>query len=1173
MKNHPARRHIPRPLLIASAVGLVCQTAYAQTVTDLSETPFANRPLHLEQSATNSGIPGVKPNVLFFVDDSGSMAAQVPGSGGLSRIAVVRGALTNILNTYQDQMRWNILSLWGTENNPPQAGATHPFMTAAQLQPMVNRLREWGWTPTTYRYFQAVRVVRQGIQYRCQKNYVVVLSDGDANRGSDSSTAGLPPFQSWETALFGTFSNPVDNRGDGGVFTGEFWTQRGQYDHSGGGRYFTYINGLTNGIARFSHVLAAADLRKQDPNNSQDRDAEGGYWDYNNNDPDPIMRNTQFDKQSIETFVIGFRQGLSTSGRGYLVDAATCENSTSEANKLDKCWFPVATAADVGNAFDEILRQISEANQANAASNTYSASTPSSTGSTIAELAATLTLDTGKWSSHLRFADFSGGTLGNTVKDAGYAGRRVLVNNGLGATNSIYWLDNATPATRKVDFGISNNQEFTQAFVPWLIRANNVTDAAIVAQGQAIPAAQRTVSEYRVRAAAANDPERQMADVLGTPVVALGRVSDTNKKQKYVVTAANDGMVYIFTAAGNTTGPNPPPPYSLALNYLPAGMQRQSALPPSDPAALTVGKTVRVTAEANYGKNDTTNPHVYLNNGGLSWVRTPKTGGRNQQDILLGTMGQGGRGAYALTIAGKKRTSTTSTNANDLTGLDASPADWDKEVPLWETEKSANNALGYTISTGVVGQMSTMTKPNGYPRVDTGVHLYAFIANGHATGDSAIPYDTSPTLYVYDMMGQEFGHDIDASSPSVSNGNTPGQLIKSLHTGGNAGALSSPTLLDSNKDGMVDFAYAGDTNGDLYRFDLRGDPSTWQAKVRKIYAGNANQPITAAPAVHRRHKNDDDKFVVIFGTGSDIYQTDRTSIDRQIIMGIHDDVSVDNPVTLASNANTILDQTMTVEAAGGGQYRFLSTNPFDETQHRAWRLYLDPGVVTSQDNIKSSERVVSKPQVLTRTVFVTTRIYDFKQTATTLPHGVDPNHTCYNATTQVETGGTSWQMAIDAVTGAGPKAGDSAANTEGAYFTFSDNLAPAVGQGQDRRVLSGVNLGYLSSGAALVNTTSSNADHLQTSAHGELGYSGEIVPAFDKDPNGTTTPGMVNVLDGQDPTCIPKDQAYSLLIARGGTDAGDASNLAAYGITTRFCPDPLSQGRTLIRVDWRQVPL
>lgn len=1169
MKNTPARRYIPRPLLIASAVGLVCQTVYSQTVEDLSKTPFANRPLHLEQTATNSGIPGVKPNVLFFVDDSGSMRAAVPGSGGLSRIAVVRGALTNILNTYQDQMRWNILSLWGTENNPPQAGATHPFMTAAQMQPMVNRLREWGWTPTTYRYFQAVRVVRQGIQYRCQKNYVVVLSDGDANRGSDSSTAGLPPFQSWETALFGTFSNPVDNRGDGGVFTGEFWTQRGQYDHSGGGQYFTYINGLTNGIARFSHILAAADLRKQDPNNPNDRDAEGGYWDYNDTDSNPIMRNTLFDKQSIETFAIGFRDGLSTSGRGYLVDAATCENSTSEANKLNKCWFPVSTAADVSNAFDEILRHISNANQGNAASSTYSASTPSSTGSTVAELAATLTLDTGKWSSHLRFADFAGGTLGNTVKDAGYAGRRVLVNDGSGAANGVYWLDSATPATRKADFGINNNQEFTQAFIPWLIRANNVPDSVIVAQGQAIPAAQRTVSEYRVRAATADDPERQMADVLGTPVVALGKVSDTDKKQKYVVTAANDGMVYIFSAASNPTATPAPPPYSLALNYLPAGMQRESALPPSDPAALTVGKTVRVTAEANYGKNDTTNPHVYLNNGGLSWVRTPKTGGRNQQDILLGTMGQGGRGAYALTIAGKKRSST---NANTPAGLDATPASWPTEVPLWETDKSANNALGYTISTGVVGQMSTMTTPDGYPRVDKGVHLYAFIANGHSTGDSAIPYDTSPTLYVYDMMGQEFGHDIDASSPTVSNGNTPGKLIKSLHTGGNAGALSSPTLLDSNKDGMVDFAYAGDTNGDLYRFDLRGDPSTWQAKVHKIYAGNGNQPITAAPAVHRMHKNDDNKFVVIFGTGSDIYQADRASINQQIIMGIHDDVSVSSPVTLASsNTSAILDQTITLEAAGSGQYRFLSTHPFNDTQHRAWRIHLNPGVAPSQDNITSSERVVSKPQVLTRTVFVTTRIYDFKKTATTLPNGADPDHTCYNATTQTETGGTSWQMAIDAVTGAGPKAGDSAANTEGAYFTFSDALAPAVGQGQDRRVLSGVNLGYLSSGGALVNTTASNADHLQTNAHGELGYSGEVVPAFDESPN-STTPG-VNVLDRDDPTCIPKGQAYSLLIARGGADAGDASNLASYGITTRFCSDPLSQGRTLIRVDWRQVPL
>ena len=163
-----------RPLLIASAVGAICQTAYAQTVVELSATPFASRPLHLEESATNSGIPGVKPNVLFFVDDSGSMRTVVPGSGQ-SRIAVVRNSLTTILDTYQDQMNWNIITLWGTENRPRAQGTIHPFMTRALLRPLVQNLQEWGWTPTTRSYFDAARVMRDNIKYRCQKSYIVVL--------------------------------------------------------------------------------------------------------------------------------------------------------------------------------------------------------------------------------------------------------------------------------------------------------------------------------------------------------------------------------------------------------------------------------------------------------------------------------------------------------------------------------------------------------------------------------------------------------------------------------------------------------------------------------------------------------------------------------------------------------------------------------------------------------------------------------------------------------------------------------------------------------------------------------------------------------------------------------------------------------------------------------------
>ena len=103
--------------------------------------------------------------------------------------------------------------------------------------------------------------------------------------------------------------------------------------------------------------------------------------------------------------------------------------------------------------------------------------------------------------------------------------------------------------------------------------------------------------------------------------------------------------------------------------------------------------------------------------------------------------------------------------------------------------------------------------------------------------------------------------------------------------------LSTPTLVDTDFDGIVDIAYAGDRYGNMFRFDLSGEtPSEWSAQM--IFQGSGNQPITSAPAVSRRGK---DKYVVIFGTGSEIYQNELEGTNGQInaVYGIYDDVSTD----------------------------------------------------------------------------------------------------------------------------------------------------------------------------------------------------------------------------------------------------------------------------------------
>ncbi len=48
-----------------------------------------------------------------------------------------------------------------------------------------------------------------------------------------------------------------------------------------------------------------------------------------------------------------------------------------------------------------------------------------------------------------------------------------------------------------------------------------------------------------------------------------------------------------------------------------------------------------------------------------------------------------------------------------------------------------------------------------------------------------------------------------------------GALIRRLDTGsGTNNGLSGPTAIDTNGDGIVDMVYAGDLNGNLWKFDL-----------------------------------------------------------------------------------------------------------------------------------------------------------------------------------------------------------------------------------------------------------------------------------------------------------------------------------------------------------------
>ncbi|EPH9235113.1 PilC family type IV pilus tip adhesin, partial [Neisseria gonorrhoeae] len=164
-----------------------------------------------------------------------------------------------------------------------------------------------------------------------------------------------------------------------------------------------------------------------------------------------------------------------------------------------------------------------------------------------------------------------------------------------------------------------------------------------------------------------------------------------------------------------------------------------------------------------------------------------------------------------------------------------------------------------------------------------------------------------------------------------------------------------PTLVDKDLDGTVDIAYAGDRGGNMYRFDLSdNDPNKWT--VRTIFQGT--KPITSAPAVSRLK----DKRVVIFGTGSDLSESDVFNTDEQYIYGIFDDDEGTGTVNVKVTNGTgggLLEQVLKEE----NKTLFLNKGS-DGSGSKGWVVKL-----------KEGQRVTVKPTVVLRTAFVTIRSY------------------------------------------------------------------------------------------------------------------------------------------------------------------------------------------------------
>jgi len=283
--------------------------------------------------------------------------------------------------------------------------------------------------------------------------------------------------------------------------------------------------------------------------------------------------------------------------------------------------------------------------------------------------------------------------------------------------------------------------------------------------------------------------------------------------------------------------------------------------------------------------------------------------------VLIGTLGAGGRGVFALDIS-----------------------DPDAVSLLWEFTAQDDPELGYTLSAPVIA------------RLHSG-QWAVLLGNGYGGRDG------KASLLLLDVAD--------------------GRLLAKLTTSeGGANGLSAVNAADVNGDGIADYAYAGDLRGNLWRFDLidagAADALSSTSAVtasrfavsfgnRPLYQATAGasdptpQPITAAPAFMRHPSGKG--LMIYFGTGRYFTANDKVSSALQAVYGIWDRQADGGAARVTPDLRRADLLTQTLETEGLAGRRTLSQKPIDWARDSGWVLDLQVG------SRLRGERVVVAPKV------------------------------------------------------------------------------------------------------------------------------------------------------------------------------------------------------------------
>lgn len=197
--------------------------------------------------------------------------------------------------------------------------------------------------------------------------------------------------------------------------------------------------------------------------------------------------------------------------------------------------------------------------------------------------------------------------------------------------------------------------------------------------------------------------------------------------------------------------------------------------------------------------------------------------------LLVGGLGAGGRGYYALDITGQSNFAATD------------EATLASTLPLWEFTSTQDADLGYTFNepsinpvSGAYRQIAKVvdaTEASGVWRV--------LVGNGYgSTNGKAV-------LFMLNANTGAVSTKLQAYAPTVASPALNG--------------LSAPTPVDTDRDGLIDTVYAGDSLGNMHKFQFSKASGLDFVLAKPVETGGAwrylgkvyatGEPITTAPSV------------------------------------------------------------------------------------------------------------------------------------------------------------------------------------------------------------------------------------------------------------------------------------------------------------------------------------